>query len=72
MTDTAASDVTQDHDAEARRIAAVRRFKADQGKFPGVRATYRTEKLAELEADDRAEEAAGRARNDRERAVVNL
>ena len=53
MTTTANPDVTPADDAEARRVAAVRRFKADQGKFPGMMETYRAEKLAELAADAR-------------------
>ena len=50
MTTTANPDVTPADDAEARRVAAVRRFKADQGKFPGMMETSRAEKLAELAA----------------------
>lgn len=57
MTTTADTEVTQADEAEARRVAAVRRFKADQGKFPGMTEAHRAEKLAELEADARAEEA---------------
>ena len=72
MTDTPEAEPTEADEAEARRIAAVRRFQADQGKFPGMMETRRAEKQAELEADDRAEEAAARARTAREPAVAEL
>ena len=72
MTDTAGAGPTEADEAEARRLAAVRRFKADQGKFPGMMETYRAEKQAEIEADDRAEVAALKARAAREPAVAEL
>lgn len=72
MTTTANPDVTPRDEAEVRRVAAVRRFKADQGKFPGMMETHRATKLAELAADARAEDAAGRIRAAQEPAAVEL
>ena len=65
MTDTGIAS-----DDEARRIAAVRGFQAARGRYPGMTAAHRAEKLAELEADDRAGEAAARARAAREPDVL--
>ena len=68
MTDTPGAEPTEADEAEARRIAAVRRFQADRGKFPGMMETYRAEK----QADDRAEEADTRARAAQKPAVAEL
>lgn len=62
MTDTA-----EDFD-EARRIEAVRRFQVARGRYPGMMATYQRARLAEIEADDRSDEAAARERAARTRA----
>lgn len=43
---------------EARRVEAVRRFQADQGLFPGAVDALRRSRLAEIKADDIAEQAA--------------
>ena len=67
MTDTAVPET-----GEARRLAAVRGFQAARGRYPDMMAAHRAEKLAEMEADDRAEEAADRARAAQEPAAVEL
>ena len=59
-------------DAEAERIAAVRRFQADRGKFPGMMEAYQAEKLAVMEADRLAEEAIIQARDSSEPAIAEL
>lgn len=50
-------DTVTDRDA-ARRVEAVRRFQADQGRFPGALNALRQSRLAEIKADDLVEEAA--------------
>ena len=52
---------------EARRSEAVRGFQAARGRYPGMMDTFRRSRLAEIEADDRAEETPAR-----ESAVAEL
>ena len=61
-------DTVDDFD-EARRAEAVRYFQAARGRYPGMMDTYQRARLAEIEADNRSDEAVALERAARMRAV---